>query len=68
MSWSSYGTSLVIGISQSIGYGLDEWGSFPDRGKDISLGYRVQSGPGEYPASYSVSIGATSMGVKRPGA
>jgi len=57
------------GVAQSLGYVLDDRGSIPGRGNNgiFSPRHRVQTRSGVHPASYPMSTGGLSPGVKRPG-
>jgi hypothetical protein len=44
-------------------YGLDDWGSIPDRGRGFSSSFCVQAGSGAHPASCTMGTG----GKARPG-
>jgi hypothetical protein len=44
-----------VGIAT--GYELDDRGSIPDRGRDFSLLYSVQSGFGAHPTSHAMRTG-----------
>jgi hypothetical protein len=64
---SSASSLTVNSVGIATGYGLDDRGSIPGRGKRFSLLPSVQTGSGVHPASYPVGTGALSIGVKRPG-
>jgi hypothetical protein len=56
----------LVGIAT--GYGQDDRGSIPGRGKRFFLLHNVKTGPGLYPAPYLMGTGASSPGGKVDGA
>jgi hypothetical protein len=54
--------SISVGITT--GYGLDGWGSIPERSKIFSLLHSVQTGSGGLPASYPMGTGYSFSGGK----
>jgi len=48
---------MIARLLYLLGYGQDDRGSVPGRGKNFSLRHRVQTSPGSHPAFYSIGTG-----------
>jgi len=61
------GKSPWSSVSINTGYGLDDWGSIPNRGnyRNFSFHHHFQAGPGAHPASSAMGTGRSYLGVKR---
>jgi hypothetical protein len=64
MIWRESG-SRGRSVSIVSDYGLDDWGSIPDRGRRFSSSLCFQTGSGAHPASCPMGTGALSPGEKR---
>jgi len=60
-------TTTIPGLcKRSLGYGLDDQGSAPCRGRNFSLHYHFQTSCGAHPASHPVCTRNIFPGVKQP--
>jgi hypothetical protein len=59
-----YGMSWDSSVSTMAGYGLDDQGLIPGRGRKLSLCHSVQTGCGVHPASYPLDMGVSFHRVK----
>jgi len=50
-------------ISKMTCYGLDDRGSIPDSGKNLSLRYHVQSGSAAHLTSYPINVRGKAAGT-----
>jgi hypothetical protein len=58
---------MKLGVIMAMGWMIGVQGLIPDGGGNFSLLHCIQTGPGIHPATYSMSTGGFSLGLKRPG-
>jgi hypothetical protein len=56
----TYFTNVLFGVAVTINAGFDSW-----QGQEFSFFDNVQTGFGDYPASYPLGKGSSSLGVKQ---